>query len=68
MKKLTKSLGALALIFIFTFGITNEAEAKFWGKESDEIVAYEDGTMCTTTHTYRFWIKVSSETTCGACC
>jgi hypothetical protein len=68
MKKSKKIIGALALTLIFTFGLTNQAEAKFWGNESSEIVAYENGTICQTTTYYVFWIAVSSETTCGACC
>lgn len=69
MKKLIKPLGVLALTLVLSFGVTSKAEArKFWGNESSEIVAYQNGTICQTTTYYVFWIAVSSETNCWACC
>ncbi|HEY9006409.1 MAG TPA: hypothetical protein VIM75_09755 [Ohtaekwangia sp.] len=68
MKKYIKYLSTCGLIIIFTLCLTQPAEAKFWGKEIGEIVAYQDGTICQTVTTYRLWIKVSTQTTCGPCC
>ncbi len=68
MKKYIKYLSTSALIVIFTVCLTQPAEAKFWGKETGELVAYQNGTVCQTVTTYRLWIKVKSETTCGPCC
>ena len=68
MKKYIKYLSTSALIVIFTVCLTQPAEAKLWGKETGELVAYQNGTVCQTVTTYRLWIKVKSETTCGPCC
>jgi hypothetical protein len=68
MTRLKKSFAVFSLTLILFLSVTYQAEAKFWGNESSEIVAYQNGTICQTTTYYVFWIAVSSETNCWPCC
>lgn len=60
----------LSLTLILVFGVTKNAEAKFfgWEKQTRVVAAFQDGTICETYNYYAFGIKVKSEVRCGPCC